>query len=250
MAFCTNCGANVTGAFCNQCGTPAAKAPAGTGAPAFQPVPPPPVMAQPVPGAPAAARKTSPIVWIFLIVGVLFVLGIVERRRSRILLVHKAKQAGLDTDMIQRNPAYAIAKMAVAANPDLSEVSHDDRAGTITLRDNKTGKVMTMNFDDIKNGKIRFSGTDDNGKAATVEIGGGDRQIAVVDSGIPGFDLAGHLRREGGCIRGRGRRQLHVHYQGPDVEGDVLLPGQSQGHGHESQSDDHRRGRRHDRGGR
>jgi hypothetical protein len=36
---------------------------------------------------------------------------------------------------------------------------------------------MTMNFDDIRNGKIRFSGTDDNGKAATVEIGGGTSKL-------------------------------------------------------------------------
>lgn len=171
MAFCTNCGANVTGAFCNQCGTPArvqAAAAAGTAQPA-----PAPVMAQPIAGGVPAARKTSPIVWILVIVGGLFLLGMIGVIGTGYFLVHKAKQAGLDTDLMQRNPAYAAAKLMVAANPDLSEVSHDDRAGTITLRDNKTGKVTTMNFDDIKNGRIRFSGTDENGKTATVEIGGG-----------------------------------------------------------------------------
>jgi hypothetical protein len=166
MSFCTNCGANVTGAFCNQCGTPSKTQAAAQPAPA-------PVLAQSVAGAVPAARKTSPIVWILLIVGGVFVLGIAGVVGTGFFLVHKAKQAGLDTDLMQRNPAYAAAKLMVAANPDLSEVSHDDRAGTITLRDNKTGKVTTMNFEDLKQGKIRFSGTDENGKTATVEIGGG-----------------------------------------------------------------------------
>jgi hypothetical protein len=168
MAFCTSCGANVTGAFCNQCGTPArAQAPASpAGPPAAAPV-----LAQPPAGAVPAARKTSPIVWILLIVGGLFVLGIVGVVGTGFFLVHKAKQAGLDTDLMQRNPALAAAKLMVAANPDLSEVSHDDRAGTITVRDNKTGKVSTLNFEDIKNGRIKFSGTDEDGKTATVEFG-------------------------------------------------------------------------------
>ena len=71
MPFCTTCGANVTGAFCNQCGTPAA----GVAAP-----PPPPATPYPPAGAATyaqpgasgvtpAARKTSPIVWVLVIFG-------------------------------------------------------------------------------------------------------------------------------------------------------------------------------------
>ena len=82
MPFCTTCGANVTGTFCSQCGTPAAGATA----------PPPPPMQQPVatpyaqpyqqpvpPGAPpvVVVRKTSPIVWVLVIVlGFFVVCGI------------------------------------------------------------------------------------------------------------------------------------------------------------------------------
>ena len=32
-------------------------------------------------------------------------------------VVNKAKQAGLDPDLIKKNPALAAAKLAVAANP-------------------------------------------------------------------------------------------------------------------------------------
>src|SRR5689334_16170682 len=70
MAFCTNCGATVQGAFCQQCGTPA-NAAAGqasaSGAPAAMPA-----AMSPAGMPPAAApvkRKTSPIVWI--LVGIL-----------------------------------------------------------------------------------------------------------------------------------------------------------------------------------
>lgn len=82
MPFCTTCGANVTGTFCSQCGTPAA------GAAASAPPPPQPMAtpyaqpyaqqpyAQPVPaGAPPAVRKTSPIVWVLVTILGLFLLG-------------------------------------------------------------------------------------------------------------------------------------------------------------------------------
>ena len=88
MPFCTTCGSNVSGTFCSQCGTPISAA----GAAAAPPPPPPmsqpplgqPAMAQqpPVqpyaqPYAPPAARKTSPIVWVLVIVlGFFVVCGI------------------------------------------------------------------------------------------------------------------------------------------------------------------------------
>ena len=82
MAFCTTCGSNVSGTFCSQCGTPVAAA--GTAAP---PQPPPmaqaPMAQQPMaqpyaqPYAPPVARKTSPLVWVLVIVlGFFVVCGI------------------------------------------------------------------------------------------------------------------------------------------------------------------------------
>jgi hypothetical protein len=86
MPFCTTCGANVTGTFCSQCGTPAA----GAAAPAAQPTTAAPYTqpttaapyTQPTTAAPYAqpvpvvvVRKTSPIVWVLVIVLGLFLLG-------------------------------------------------------------------------------------------------------------------------------------------------------------------------------
>lgn len=174
MAFCTACGANVTGAFCNQCGTPAAKsspaapvgpaaAPANAGYPAG--AMPPPV-----------ARKTSPIVWVLVALAGLFVLFIIGTIGVGAFVFHKARQAGFDTDLARRNPAAAVARMAAMANKDVEILGEDDRAGTITMRDRHSGKTITMSFNQMRNG-IRFSADDENGKTAVMEIGGDEAKL-------------------------------------------------------------------------
>lgn len=97
MAFCTTCGSSVTGSFCQQCGTPAAGA-------ATTPGTPPPVAvagyappAATVVGVPVK-RKTSPIVWVLVIVLGLFVLGGVAVVGVIGYVAHRAKQAGFAMD--------------------------------------------------------------------------------------------------------------------------------------------------------
>ncbi len=178
MAFCTNCGAQVAGAFCNQCGTPAGS-PAATPPPSVPQAPPQPP-AQAVWGAPAAApaiapapaRKTNPIVWVLVILLGLFVLGGIAVVGAGIFVVHKARQAGLDPELLRSNPGLAVSKMVAAANPDVEVLKTDDSAGTITLRNRKDGKVITLSFDQIRGGNFSMRAFDESGKAATVEFGG------------------------------------------------------------------------------
>jgi nitrate reductase NapE component len=176
MAFCTSCGAQVTGAFCNQCGTPAGH-PAATPASSAPQAPPPPP-AQAVWTTPAAApaapptRKTSPLIWVLVIVLGLFVLGGIAVVGAGIFVVHKARQAGLDPELLRSNPGLAVSKMVAAANPDVEVLKTDDSAGTITLRNRKDGKVITLSFDQIKGGNFSMRAFDESGKAATVEFGG------------------------------------------------------------------------------
>jgi hypothetical protein len=92
MPFCTKCGASVSGAFCNQCGTPAGAAAQGQPAPAGS-------YAQPVaPGGSPAPRKTSPVVWILVIVLGLFVLGGLSIVGVIGYAAHRARQAGVVFD--------------------------------------------------------------------------------------------------------------------------------------------------------
>ena len=201
MAFCTSCGAEVTGAFCRQCGTPVR---AANAAPA--PVPPPqPVMAAaPVPGAVPVQRKTSPLVWVLIIILGLFVLGGIVTGGAVMFFLHKARQAGFDPELMQRNPGLAISKMIANANPDVDVLSTDEGAGKITVRDKKTGKVVTMTFDDAKKGKFSFSAQGDDGKTASLEFGAGADKLPSWIPAYPGAKVEGTFAMTGDSGQGNG----------------------------------------------
>ena len=82
-------------------------------------------------------------------------------------IMHKAKEAGLDSGLLSKNPFYAAAKMAATVNPDVETVTTDDSNGTITVRDKKTGKTTTLKFDPEKKTMVVI---DENGKEATVKV--------------------------------------------------------------------------------
>ncbi len=75
---------------------------------------------------------------------------------------------------VANNPASTVAKVLTMSNPDVEVVSADDSTGKITLRERKTGKTVTIDYRDAKNGKIVF---DDDGK--TVTLKGGAEGIEV-----------------------------------------------------------------------
>jgi len=161
MAYCTNCGTQTDARFCTKCGQPVgASAPSGPApfpAPSAQPQAP---ARQQAPAQPAAPRRTSPLVWILGGVVCLFVLVGVLIVGAGIFVVHKAKNAGFDSALAEKNPALAAAKIMVSLNPDVEVVKEDVDRGLLTIRDKKTGKTITMNADDIKNGKLTFSDED------------------------------------------------------------------------------------------
>jgi hypothetical protein len=85
---------------------------------------------------------------------VIIVLGVIALTLGGLFIAHKVKQAGLDPDLIQKHPELAAVKMMVATNPDAELVGVDEDKGIVTIRDKKTGKTITMNFEDIKKGKL------------------------------------------------------------------------------------------------
>ena len=172
MAFCTRCGADVTGKrFCVQCGTPVSgTAPAQDAAPPagapFTGTP------SPAPSAPPPPKTTvSPVVWVLAgIVGFFVLIGILIAAGG-LFVAHKVKQ----------HPALAMAKLLTATNPDVEVVSSDEGRNTVTFRDKKTGETVTMNFDDIKNGKIVFKS---KGQEATIQARG-DGQSGTLEVNGP-----------------------------------------------------------------
>jgi len=122
-------------------------------------------------GAPAPQKSSGAKVlfWILGIVLGLILIGFGSCAVIGFYAMHKVKQAGFDADLAKKNPALAGAKMAVAMNPDAEIVSSDDSAGTITVRDKKTGKVVTMKFDPEKKSMVI---TDEKGQTTSMTTTG------------------------------------------------------------------------------
>jgi hypothetical protein len=152
------------------------------------PPPTPPYQAQPYQGqpmpAPPGPRKTSPIVWILLIVGGLFLLVVLGVVGTGMFFLHKARQAGLDPELLRSNPGLAISKLAAASNPDIQVMDTNDREGTITVRDRKTGKVSKLTFDQVKNGQFSLRVQED-GKDSSLNFG--TSTAAKLPSWVPAY---------------------------------------------------------------
>ena len=85
------------------------------------------------------------------------------------------------------NPGLAAARFIVKAHPELEEVDVDEESGTMTIRNTKTGELITVNFDDIKEG--RFSWTAD-GEEVTVDVSDAeDGTVRIESSDGDGFAL-------------------------------------------------------------
>jgi hypothetical protein len=123
-------------------------------------------------GAPPVPQKSSGSKVLLWIVGIVVGLLLICFASCAVLgfyTMHKIKQAGVDSDLMKKNPALATAKMAVTMSPDTELVSSDDKAGTIVVRDKKTGKVVTMKFDPDKKAMVI---TDENGKTTSMTTTG------------------------------------------------------------------------------
>lgn len=113
----------------------------------------------------------------FILIGVIAVAGIFYFAR------HKMQQAGVDPDLMRRNPALAIAKAAIMHNSDVEFISLDENKNTITVRDKKTGKVVTIDAEKAGDGKIVVK---EDGKEIVTMQGGkdGSAEIKTADGNV------------------------------------------------------------------
>lgn len=134
--------------------------------------PPPPPQNPYAPQPPVGPKKTSPWIWVGVGCIALLLLG----AGTCVFIGYKAKQkfGGMAEDF-KNNPELAAVKLAISMNPDVELVSSDDEAKTVVVRDKKTGKEMTLNFEDIQNGKFSMEGPD--GEKVNI----GDGQVQVTD---------------------------------------------------------------------
>lgn len=115
-----------------------------------------PVPPQPAPyGAPP--RKKVPVwVWILSGLGLFVLLLVLLAVAAGLFVLHKVKESGVDQALLQKNPALAMTKMITAFNPNAEVLHFDEERGIITVRDKQSGKTFTLNFEDVKRGRIVF----------------------------------------------------------------------------------------------
>jgi uncharacterized protein YneF (UPF0154 family) len=106
-------------------------------------------------GEQAPAKKGLPVwAWIGIGCGALLILVLVVVMVGGFFVARKVQDVAAD---FEDNPAMATARMIVKLNPELEEVSTDEEAGTITVRNSRTGEEITVNFEDIEEGKLSFT---------------------------------------------------------------------------------------------
>jgi hypothetical protein len=143
MGYCTNCGAELKGQFCMSCGQAAG---AGT---------PPSHTAEQTATAPSPKKRG---ILPYVLIGCLgvIVLGAITTIGMGLFVAKKVSDAGLDPELMRRNPAAAAAKLVAALNPDLEVVNVNEARGIVTVKEKSTGRVFTLNFEDIKTGRLVF----------------------------------------------------------------------------------------------
>lgn len=105
---------------------------------------------------PPEQKKTSVWTWVLVGCGTFLILGVIAVVAGGYFVWNKAKEAGLDPELMQKQPALATAKMMVAMNPDIELVSVDEAKQLITIKDKKTGETMTINLDQARSGRVTF----------------------------------------------------------------------------------------------
>jgi hypothetical protein len=203
MPYCTNCGANTEGAYCPQCGKPAASATPTSAAPTV------------------TRRKTSVLTWILVgILGVAVVAGIAVFAGG-LWVANKVKQAGVDPELFRDNPGLAISKLVAAADPDAEVMSTDPAAGTVTLRDRRNGKEVTLTIDQVKKGNFRLEADDDQGRRSLVQIGGADADKVPAEVPVyPGAKVQSSFQVDGNGEKAQGAYEYE--FTTPDAPAKVL----------------------------
>jgi hypothetical protein len=108
--------------------------------------------------------------------------------------MHKAREAGWNPDLMRKNRDLATAELAVVRGGDVRVLSTNDAAGTMLVRDRKTGKTTLLKFDratkrmapvteEANSGRV----TTDTNSARAVGNQGDAGTFSSAGSGIPSW---------------------------------------------------------------
>ncbi len=138
--------------------------------------PPPPPYAPPAAPPPAPEKKKGlpPLAWVGIGCGALLVIALIVFVAGSMFVAKKVRDVAGD---FEDNPAMAAATMMVRLNPELELVESDQEAGTLTVRNKKTGEEMTFNLDDIEQG--RLSVLTGEGEESSITFGQGEEGVEI-----------------------------------------------------------------------
>lgn len=137
-------------------------------------------------GTQAPERKgLHPLAWVGIGCGVIAVIVAVALTIGGFFLARTVKNVAED---FEDNPGLAAARFIVKASPELEEVEVDEDDGTMTIRNTKTGELITVNFDDITEGRLSWTG--DDGNEVTVDVSqAGEGTVKIESSDGEAFAL-------------------------------------------------------------
>lgn len=131
---------------------------------------------------PAPAKKgLSPLAWVGIGCGVILLLGAIAFAGFLFFVKQQA-------DKLSKNPVMAAAELAVKFHPDYELVSKDEDKSTLTVKNVKTGEVVTLNAEDIKEG--RWTVTTDQG-TMEVDTSGGEVRVKGKEGESATFEFGG-----------------------------------------------------------
>lgn len=140
---------------------------------------------------PAPKKGLHPLAWFAIGCGALLVLGGIAFAVVTWLAAQKLQQVASD---FEDNPSKAAAEMFVRFNPELEMVESDDAAGTMTVRNTKTGEVATFKYDELQEGKLSWKTSEGEGSfdvrageegGLTVKTEEGETTFGAADLDLP-----------------------------------------------------------------
>ena len=186
---------------------------------------------QPTPGATGEDQGMSTLTKVLIVVGVLIVLGMGGCAACTFMVARIAGNAAEEFAAdLDANPAKAAAEMIVRMNPELELVETDDEAETMTIRNVESGQEIVVDFSDVTNGNITFSGEDgdvavgatEDGITATTE----DGEVAFrAEEGRMSATAADGTGTTFGAITAEDVADWVIRYPGAEVTGGALMSG-------------------------
>ncbi len=139
------------------------------------------------PPEPPRRKGLGPLAWIAIGCGGIAVIALGLLVATGFFIAKKGKQA---IEHFEEDPTKALAELAVKLNSELEIVSSDPNARTMTVRNRRTGEVVTLNWDEIREGRL---GVRTGEGEFELEVGGegGDAVLKVTKDGEETLALGG-----------------------------------------------------------